>query len=1012
MRIRAYNPGVNLDTAHAPPAAAPVPPHAAPFVGREREISALCNRLAAAVGGGGGVALVSGEPGIGKSRLLAEFAGHAQAAGWRVLRGRAYETEGMPPYLPFTEAIDDFLRMCPLDDLSALLGRGAPDVARLVPEVRDYLPEIPASSPGSPEAERYRLFESVSAFLLAIARAQAGAGLLLLLDDLHCADRPTLLLLSHLARRLPDAPFLVVGSYRTTEVDRAHPLAAVLAELHREGLDERVALTGLTVEEVAALVAALAGRPATQAVVAAVYRETEGNPFFVGEIVRHLLAEGRDLTGSHATVGRWSIPEGVREVIGQRLARLAADTHRLLQTMAVAGGQCSVAVLDALHDGEPGAPADALEEAVAAGMLREEGDGFRFTHALIRETLYGELSLPRRQRLHRRAAEAIEWVHARNLTPHLAALAAHYRLGGVAADPDKALDYSRRAAAAARAVFAWEEAARELQAALALVGRDDAETRCDLLLDLGETLISAREPLRVAEETAPEAFTLAERRGDAARATRACEIAGLALLNYGSGAITSASSFREWAKRADRWAAPGTVQRVRADALLAYALQGAGRYRDYRTVIARALSLARDLDAEEAQLDVAARFLAQSPSPEDEAVHRRLVEEFTSRRSAGAAGEMVGWLLFYGGWVYLDWGERERATDAWRELAALAARTHDPVTTFFAMRAEIIRRLLEGELAAALAEGDRLTALAREQGSPVLAWFHSSNLLYRPLLHAGRAEDALARAAIPEAARALGLSDVMPPQGVPEALCLAHMGRHAEARRALRMWVVEGGLGDADAGTPTAALTQWLETAVLTEDREMADLLAQRLAGVASLGVGRLALTCVARHLGGAAALLGRVDEARRHYEQALEVGGRIGFRPEVALARLGLAELCLTHRPQEAAGVRESLAELTREFEAMGMHPALARVGDLPARFGGGGGGHRRRSHGDPDALTEREVEVLRLLAAGKSNREIGAELVLSVRTVERHITNIYAKIGAHSRTRAVLYAQEHGFI
>jgi predicted ATPase len=437
----------------------------APFVGRGRELDDLLNRLMAAAGGDGGLVLVAGEPGIGKTRLLAELAHAASSRGWAVLNGRAYETEGMPPYLPFVEALRGYLRASPPEALRGQLGQGAAEVALLVPELRDHLPDLPDEPSLSPEMERYRLFEGVTDVLCAIARSQES-GLVLVLDDLHWADKPALLLLQHLIHRLAGVPLLVAGAYRTVDLDRTHPLAAMLAELRRENRYERLLLPALTAEDTATLIAEITDVTPAPAVVDAVQRETEGNPFFVSEVVRHLHAEGRDLAGPDSVPSRWDIPEGVRQVIGSRLSRLSPDTNRLLHAASVLRDGACFDVLATVSDIAPESLLDALDEALGAGMLREIDGGYHFTHALIRQTLTAELNLPRRQRLHLRAAEGIERVHARNLDGHIVVLAAHYRLAGVLAEPERALACTRRAAEAATAVYAWEEAVAHYQAAL------------------------------------------------------------------------------------------------------------------------------------------------------------------------------------------------------------------------------------------------------------------------------------------------------------------------------------------------------------------------------------------------------------------------------------------------------------------------------------------------------------------------------------------------------------------
>jgi predicted ATPase len=282
-----------------------------PFVGREAELAALQRQLVDAARGEGRIALVAGEPGIGKTRLLGELAERAERDGWRVLAGHAYDTEGMPPYLPFLEALTAHLRDTPPERLRAQLGRAAPEVARLLPELRELLPDLPASAALSPEQKRYRLFEAVCDALEAIGRS-GETGLLLVLDDLHWADTPSLQLLQHLHRRLDGLPALVVAAYRTTEVDPSPAFTATLALLARGGSAPPVAPARLSREETAALAAGIAGGAVAASVVAAIQQATEGNPFFIGELVRHLQAEGRDLARPDAATGDWTIPALVR----------------------------------------------------------------------------------------------------------------------------------------------------------------------------------------------------------------------------------------------------------------------------------------------------------------------------------------------------------------------------------------------------------------------------------------------------------------------------------------------------------------------------------------------------------------------------------------------------------------------------------------------------------------------------------------------------------------------------
>ncbi|MGD9890784.1 MAG: AAA family ATPase, partial [Dehalococcoidia bacterium] len=503
-----------------------------PLVGRQRELRFLLERLDAAGRGAGGVVLVGGEPGIGKTRLVTELTRRARADGWQVLIGHAFDAEGMPPYVPFVEPLRGHVNGESAEALRQQLSRNAAAVALLLPEIRDRLPDLPVAQTADPEHARYHLFESMTAFVQSIARQQR---LLFVLEDLHWADKPTVLLLQHLVRGIADAPLLVVATFRTTDLERTHPLVDVLADLRRERRAERLTLGALSLEDVAALIEGLAGALPAAAVTAAVERGTDGNPFFVEEVVQHLRGEGRDLTDTSTAVAEWGIPEGVREVIGRRLARLDADANALLRAGAILGAGFALDLLAAMGEIQPDSRlVAALEQAEGAGLLREDDGGYRFTHALIRETILAGLSLPRRQHLHLRAAEAIEGVHAARLGPHAGALALHFQAAGAAAASDKRLEYTRAAAEHAIEVFAWEEATAHLQAALDLTDPTDAAARCDLLLALGHTLNNTGEPSRTVDEVAPDALHAAESVGDADRASQVCQMALDALFLIGS----------------------------------------------------------------------------------------------------------------------------------------------------------------------------------------------------------------------------------------------------------------------------------------------------------------------------------------------------------------------------------------------------------------------------------------------------------------------------------------------
>ncbi len=452
-----------------------------PFVGRERELSALTEPLQRGVRDGS-VAFVGGEPGIGKSRLLREVADQARAHGWLTLSGRAYDTEGMPAYLPFIEVIREHLLRAP-DNLVRALAEGAPELCKLLPEIRERAGDVPEASTLGPEAERFRLFESVSQFLLDIGRQSEANGLVILLDDLHWADKTTVLLLQHFARQLAGVPVFVVAAFRPTDLEQGNPLLGVIPDLLRERLCTQITLGPLEPEHVQALIEGLASLPSTLPFAAKLTRETAGNPFFIEETVRDLLERGAGFSDPSALGA--GVPEGIRTVIGRRLSLLRPASKQALQSTAVLGDTFHFKLLSAASELEPEHLTDAVEEAGRAGMLRQEGDSYAFTHALIRKTVYDELSVPRRQHLHHRAAEALESFGATIQDAGLAAIGYHWKMAGC---PERAFEYLLRAGEAAVTVAAWEEAARHWQAALdcmELAGEPPAR-RARLLEGIGD----------------------------------------------------------------------------------------------------------------------------------------------------------------------------------------------------------------------------------------------------------------------------------------------------------------------------------------------------------------------------------------------------------------------------------------------------------------------------------------------------------------------------------------------
>jgi class 3 adenylate cyclase/tetratricopeptide (TPR) repeat protein len=464
------------------------------FVGRAQELEGLKGVFEETLSGKGRLAMVVGEPGIGKTRLTEELGVYTAVRGAQVCWGHCYEGELGVPYLPFVEALRSYVRDKGDDELRAELSTGAPEVATILSDVRVRFPDLPVSPALEGDAERMRLFEGVSAFL---ANAATARPLVLMLDDLHWADKPTLLLLQYLARNLRRERVMIVCTYRDVELDRTHPLADMIASLRREHLYERVLLRGLDRDEVKSFIEAV-GEQETPALFAeTVYRETEGNPFFVAEILRHLAESG----ALERVDGHWAgsaegvaeqLPEGVREVIGRRLSRLGDDCNKMLTIGAAMPGGFTLEVVSRVLDTDEDVVLDLLDEALDRQILRERRDQYgtyEFNHALIRQTLYSELSTPRRIRMHRQILGALEQHYDARIDAHLTELAYHAFQAAPGGDIDKAVDYATRAGGRAVASAAHEEAARSYDLALQALELDETPNelrRAELLLALGD----------------------------------------------------------------------------------------------------------------------------------------------------------------------------------------------------------------------------------------------------------------------------------------------------------------------------------------------------------------------------------------------------------------------------------------------------------------------------------------------------------------------------------------------
>jgi DNA-binding SARP family transcriptional activator len=497
------------------------------FVGRDADIEALARVYAEVAGGVRRLTLMYGEPGIGKTRLTAQFARRAHEEGAVVLYGRCDE-EALLAQQPFVEALRHYVCQCPARELAERLQHVSGELLRILPELADRVPDLPAPLAGDPEGARSRLFEAVGSLLYESAQRTP---VVIVLDDLHWADKATLLLLKYLARYPREARLMLLGTYRETELDVDHPLSATLAELGREHHVERRALAPLDASAVSELVGLHAGEAASRELRRIVYEGTEGNAFFVMEVLRHLRESGAiGVAGAEpeagVTAGRLAVPEGVRDVIGQRVGHLGRETNRLLATAAVFGREFELDTLQWLSDLAEDELLDILEAAVRAHVIEEVAGAtgrYTFSHALIRDTLYGGLTATRRARTHRRCGAAIEEAHGDDIEPYLHELAHHFAQAGSDGDLDKAIEYGSRAGEHALSRLAYEQAAAHFRRTVDLIdaagGASMGHKRCDLLIAEGEAERAAGDPAH--RQTLLGAARLAQELQDPERLARA-----------------------------------------------------------------------------------------------------------------------------------------------------------------------------------------------------------------------------------------------------------------------------------------------------------------------------------------------------------------------------------------------------------------------------------------------------------------------------------------------------------
>jgi DNA-binding CsgD family transcriptional regulator len=966
----------------------PSPTAPPPLVGRDRELALLHDRLSAAQGGRGSLVLIAGEAGIGKTALADRLAHAAAEARLTVLAGHCYDRVETPPYGPWREVARR---------VEALPVAGAPPVPRL--------------DGATSQAD---LFAQARDFLGAVAEARP---LVLVLEDLHWADPASLDLLRFVAHGLDGMPLLLVATYRGNEVDRHHPLTGLVPLLVREAPTARLDLRPLDAAGAQALVRARYGlaERAVQRLAAYLIERTEGNALFLTELLRSLdedrLLDHLDQPSYAEVLARTPVPSLLKQIVDDRLARLGDETAALLTIAAVVGQVVPLGVWGAVTGMDEEALLAAAERAEAAHLVTASarGDAIRFTHALIRDVLYEDVSALRRRRLHGQVAEVL----AASPAPDPDAVASHFQLAG----DERAAAWLVRAAERAEDAHAHLTAAARYETALTLLDAHDGEPAERGWLRLLAAALRRFQDLGQALGWVQEAVRLAATADDPSLAARARALLGLLMSYRGDNRAavatlaaaadeidglppgTGAAGRRE--RQIDKIANRGTLveglayggrlteARAQGEAYLARFAASATTPAELGAIanVHGGLSLAYALQGEP---DLARRSYAAAV-----AAYRAIDEHVWAFVNLRA--DLIFAVLPY---QADDLAERERVAAATERTAAWVVERGGHANPHLPQHAPVPLLVLEGRWREARAilelpgtpdhtHSGRLRSLylgmiARAQGDAETAWrsVHEPPLV-RPASEPGE-----------------GIGQ-LPVQFQRLAAGLAlDAGDLPGARRWLdlhRRWLdfMDATLGRSELAEMEAAWHRAAGDAVGARDH------AERALAHATAPRQPLALLAAHRMLGILETDAGRASDAEGHFSQALALADACRAPYERALTLIAHAELlAATSARARARALLDEARALCLPMDAL---PALARIERLAAS-----------SDAAPDALpaglSAREVEVLRLVAAGFSNAEIAEKLFLSPNTVKAHVAHVFAKIGVPNRAAATEFALRHG--
>jgi DNA-binding CsgD family transcriptional regulator len=957
----------------------------APFIGRTRELDAIRAALPGPAAGRGRFVAISGDAGIGKTRLMAEIAALAESRGVNVLWSQMIEDPVAPPFFAWMLLLRAALQNYTDEELLEDVGSGAVDLADIVPELRDRL-RLQQNRPLSGStAARYQLFDAVTRFLLAAARRRP---LVLLFDNLHLADRSSVEMLEYYCQQITASCVLVVVACRDIEMRHNAALRSALTRLSRNSGYQRFELGGLLRDEVAALLQVQTGKPPPTPLVDAVVKQSDGNPLFVAEVGDVLARRSRSgrLPGTGAN---FEIPESLRDVISARLDLLPQDVCRALGLAAVLGRDFDADVLFALAGSTREGILQKLDLAETAGIIETLKPGaFRFHHALYREVLYTSHGKLQRAGLHRRAAEHLEQRFVDDPVPQLPQLAYHYFESAHAGCYRKAVDYCRRAGDAAVARRAFNEAAalyEQAMQAAELSPAPDCELQFELLSALGQAQYRAGEVI-AASETLLKPALLAYRSHWWRRLAEAV-IAFQAVRGQTSIGHVAAVPLHETA--IEHLVPDDLPQQARLLASLAVARRLADDPETAKSTLRDSVALARQCNDDEVLMSCLGKVLWAALAVDARERAAMLSEALDIARRSGrpdAVLEAMKSLPF----PLSDLGEIDEIQRLLPEIRSLACAERHLHFLNIVAGFETAVAILQGQWFAAI----RHAADALRQ-APLMGVVGLEGRFGFQMFAIQKARGALGDVA-ELADRITGSSDSSQLWLPGQILLHCELGQMHRAKTAMAR------LGDFDKlpadDLRFISLVYLSEACAHLRDVTRCRRLYALLTPFRGLNVSVasvLMLGAVSGYLAPLAVILRRPKEARLLFDEAIEMNTRMGALPALARNCVDYADMLLqADREADRVHGRQLLGQAAPIARALELQPVLAVIERLETDIA--------RGH-----LTVREIDVLRLIAAGASNKKISSELHISHSTVATHVRNILGKIGASNRTEAAEYAR-----